>query len=326
MQKRATGRLTIVVYLVVLVALVAVVGFTSRDVIFERFTFRVGQTVVSDSQLIYVIGGRSLDGDRYREILVVDPDCECIGKSPGLRFDLYGYAAAAISGTVLIIGGSTADGYSDAILAFDNASETITQIGSLPFSVGYGAAAVVGDIVYQIGGYDGINRRSEIVRIDPATGASSVVGELPEPRDSLAAIGHGNHILVLGGEGKDGQRLADLLEIEPQTGAVVRGVELRYALRNTSMAVSDDRLVILGTGDRGRNLMLSLDLSIPDNQRVTERSTDLDVRNSTLVAAGDRLLAIGGEHPTVSRQLGVWSVRPDSRSVEPLRFHSRIWQ
>jgi len=306
--------------------LVVIVGIAARDVLFERFTFRIAATIVTDSDLVYVVGGRSLQGDDYREILLVDPNEERIGRAPGLEFDLFGFAATGTAEGLVIMGGTTRDGYSDVIFAFDPNTEKITQIGSLPYPVAYGAAATINGVVYHIGGYDGISRRSEIVRVDTSTGLATVVASLPESRDGLRAIAYQNRLFLLGGEGDGNRRFADLIEIDPVTGIVLFARDLPYPVRSASMAISGSRLIILATDYRNRSRMLTLDLSVQGNLQIVERAIDLDVRNSTVVVADGRLLAIGGAHPTASRQIGVWALTPNSGAVEPLRYHSRIWQ
>ena len=326
MKFSSRDRFTLFSYLLIIGGLVVIVGIAARDVLFERFTFRIGTTIVSDSDLVYVIGGRSLEGDDYREILMVDPDQARIGQARGLEFDLFGYAAAGTADGLVIMGGNTRDGYSDVIYAFDPRSEEITQIGTLPYPVAYGTASVINGAVYYVGGYDGTSRRSEIIRVDAETGSATVVARLPEPRDGHAAVAYQNRLFLLGGDGDGGRRFADLLEVDPENGTVVRSREFPFPVRNASMAISGSRLIVLATDDQNRDLMLTLDLSVAESSQMIERPVDLDVRSTSVVMADGQLLAIGGAHPTASRQIGVWALMPNSSVVRPLRYHSRVWQ
>lgn len=310
------------VYAAIIVAMAVVVAVSARDVIFERFTYRVGATVVSDGERVFVIGGRSDEGSRYREILTIDPRTETIGRAKGLGIDLSGSAAAASDGQLFICGGSRTTGYVDTIYRFDAQSKKLTEMGTLPFPVAYASAAVVDGALYIAGGFDGVARRDDIVRIDLATGDANVVAHLPGARDGHIAVAYESTMLVAGGNDPGGNPSDELWQIDPATGRLIESIQLPFEPRSASMTVVGSNLVLLGA-THGSNRQLVVDLS--RNSIVSDRVSDLNARIITITSANGQAMGIGDAHPSARRQLGVWYFEPGERTVVAKRFHSRIW-
>ncbi len=76
MKSSLWDRFTLLSYLLTISKLVAIVGIAARDVLFERFTVR-------------------------------------IGRAAGLEFDFSGSAAAGTADGLVIMGGTTSHGYSE---------------------------------------------------------------------------------------------------------------------------------------------------------------------------------------------------------------------
>ena len=115
----------------------------------------------------------------------------------GLRYA----AASAVAGRILIIGGSTPDGASDAVYRFDPASGQVREIGRLPQPITHASAATLGAFVYLVGGRgnDLGSQTADVLSIDPRTGAVRRAGRLPEPLSDTASLSIGGGILVAGG-------------------------------------------------------------------------------------------------------------------------------
>jgi hypothetical protein len=112
------------------------------------------------------------------------------------------YASVVATGNkLLIIGGSTPNGASSAIYAFDPSSGTARQIGRLPQPVTHAGAAALGSTVYLVGGRgDSLTSRTGAIEaINPATGAVTPAGSLPEPMSDVGVVSLGNAIVVAGG-------------------------------------------------------------------------------------------------------------------------------
>ncbi|MFW5738240.1 MAG: hypothetical protein ACOCYX_04955 [Spirochaetota bacterium] len=130
---------------------------------------------------------------------------------------------------------------------------------------------------------------------------------------------------MLGGDGPGNVRHGDLIEIEPGTGTVIDEWQLPRPINAPSLAVAGGTLYALGSQSGNRDTLLSLPLDRRSGEIVRSRPVELDARSVSLVAVGETLLGVGGRHPSVARQLGVWRVNPDSRDAEPLRYHARVW-
>jgi hypothetical protein len=175
------------------VAQVGVLPHTQSDV-----------AVAATASTAYVIGG--YDGvDWLNSILAWRP-----GRSPvvvghlpvGLRYA----AATVVDGQVIVIGGSTRTGASAAILRFDPATGTVTQIGRLPHPITHASAAALDGFAYLIGGRgdDLYSQVAGVLAINPRDGAVTRAGTLPGPLSDTAAVASSTGIVVIGGESRTG--------------------------------------------------------------------------------------------------------------------------
>ncbi|MFW5744531.1 MAG: Kelch repeat-containing protein [Spirochaetota bacterium] len=325
MRYSERDRATLAIYGLVLIALLVAVGIAARDVLFERFTARRGAAVVAGDAVVYAVGGQDSDGDVYASILALDPAEQRIARVGELEEPLLGFAVAVTTDGLFVVGGMRDREYTRAVYRFDPENREIERVATMPFPVAFGAAAMVDGVLYHVGGYDGDERRAEIVAIDPDEGRAAVTGELPSPRDNLCATGAAGSLFVLGGDGPGNVRHGDLIEIEPGTGTVIDEWQLPRPINAPSLAVAGGTLYALGSQSGNRDTLLSLPLDRRSGEIVRSRPVELDARSVSLVAVGETLLGVGGRHPSVARQLGVWRVNPDSRDAEPLRYHARVW-
>jgi N-acetylneuraminic acid mutarotase len=165
----------------------------------------------------YIVGG--FDGTNYLNTVVAwrpgaDPRVEA--RLPvGLR-----YAAVAIAdGGLLVIGGSTPTGASDAIYRFDLTTHQVRQLGTLPHPVTHGEAATLGSYVYLVGGRGDLlnGQTAAVYAIDPSTGKVKAAGHLPQPTSDAAALTIGDVIVVAGGQSPTGT-LDSVGELVPAAG------------------------------------------------------------------------------------------------------------
>ena len=319
------NRVTIVVYLLLLVGALGITGYSARNVIFERFTARNAPLAASAGKWIYIFGGRSSDGDLYRELYAIDLDHSRLRKLGTVPETLSGAALVATADGAYIIGGHTDSGYADTIYFYDRDRGSLKLLGGLPSPRGYGGAAAVGEDIYYAGGFDGDERLSQIVQIDPLTGATRITGNLPEPRDGFAAVAHANRVLLVAGEGPDGREYDTIAELDPETGRTIAEYRVGFDVSRSSALVHQNQLVALTRRHGGGDVVLTLDLAAGPTAYAKFRPIDLETRDVTIASTPHGLLAIGGEHPTISRQIGVWSISANSRDVEPLRIPSRVW-
>jgi N-acetylneuraminic acid mutarotase len=113
------------------------------------------------------------------------------------------YAAVASAGrALLIIGGSTPTGASNAVYRFDPTTATVRRLGRMPQPITHASAAAIGQTVYVVGGRgDNLDARSAAVwAIDPLTGHVRSAGRLPQPISDAGVVSLGDTIVVAGGK------------------------------------------------------------------------------------------------------------------------------
>ena len=157
----------------------------------------------------YVVGG--FDGTNWLDTIVAyrpGSAARVVARLPvALR---YAAVTPTANGQVLIVGGSTPTGASDAIYRFDPASGTVRRIGRLAHPITHAGAAALGTTVYLVGGR-GENldsQTSSVLAIDPATGAVRHAGRLPEPLSDPGVVAVGGAIVVAGGRSLAGTQAA----------------------------------------------------------------------------------------------------------------------
>jgi hypothetical protein len=162
----------------------------------------------------YIVGG--YDGTAWLNTILAWRPGETpkvVARLPvGLR-----YAAASSVGTqVIIAGGSTPTGATDAVLRFDPATGRVSRIGRLPAPTTHAAAATLGGFVYVVGGRgDSVSsQRAGVLSIDPRTGRVRPAGRLPMPLSDAAVLPIGHGLLVAGGLAPSGVQRA-VAELTP---------------------------------------------------------------------------------------------------------------
>jgi N-acetylneuraminic acid mutarotase len=147
----------------------------------------------------YIVGG--FDGSNSLDTIVAwrpGAPARVVAHLPvALRYA----AVSAAGGAVLVIGGSTPAGASDAIFRFDPAKATVRRIGRLPHPITHAGAATLGSYVYLVGGRGDLldAQSSSVWSIDPVTGAVHPAGRLPQPLSDAGVLSVGKGIIVAGG-------------------------------------------------------------------------------------------------------------------------------
>lgn len=165
----------------------------------------------------YVVGG--FDGSRSLDTIVAWRPGTSARVVAHLPIALRYAAVSAANGDVLILGGSTPSGASDAIFRFDPLSGSVRQIGRLPHPITHAGAATLGSTVYLVGGRgDLVSAQSASVwSIDPSTGTVRAAGRLPQPRSDAGVLSTGGAIIVAGGRSATGTQAA-VGELAPAGG------------------------------------------------------------------------------------------------------------
>jgi hypothetical protein len=158
--------------------------------------------------IAYVVGG--FDGSDWLDtILAWRPRTRArtVAHLPvGLRYA----AVSAVEDSIVIVGGTTPTGTSDAIYRFDPASGRVQRIGRLPQPITHAGAAALGSSVFVVGGRgESAEARSDRVwSVDPASGVVHRAGTLPAPLSDAGVLSVGAGIVVAGGRSASGTRAA----------------------------------------------------------------------------------------------------------------------
>lgn len=161
-----------------------------------------------DRSTAYVIGG--FDGINWlNTVLAYTP-----GSSPRVVARLpvaLRYAAAAmVDGYVLVAGGSTPTGTSNAIYRVNPSSGAVSLLGHLPAGLTHAAAGVIGHTMYLIGGRGELvtDRSADVWAIDPIRGTIRHEATLPQPLSDAAVVSLSDRLIVAGGSAAGGTQAA----------------------------------------------------------------------------------------------------------------------
>jgi N-acetylneuraminic acid mutarotase len=163
----------------------------------------------------YIVGG--FDGTNWLStIIAYKPGAlpQVVGRLPvGLRYT----AVAAADHAILVLGGTTPTGTSDAIYRFDLSTHAVTRLGSLRHPVTHAGAALLGNQVYLVGGRNSADtsQYNGVWAIDPVTGKVRAGGHLPQATSDAAVTAVSGRIIVAGGLTPSGSVLASVGELVP---------------------------------------------------------------------------------------------------------------
>jgi N-acetylneuraminic acid mutarotase len=164
----------------------------------------------------YVVGG--YDGTNWLNTILAWRPGSAVRVAGHLPVGLRYAAATAVGDHILIMGGSTPTGASDAVYRFDPATGQVRQIGRLPQPTTHASAATLGGFAYLVGGRgDNLGTQTSTVwSIDPRTGAVQSAGKLPQPLSDTASLSINGAIVVAGGLAPT-TTVADVGELVPQS-------------------------------------------------------------------------------------------------------------
>jgi hypothetical protein len=164
--------------------------------------------VTASDGTAYIVGG--YDGTAWLTTILAWRPGEPVKVVGRLPFGLRYAAASSVGGQVIIAGGSTPAGASDAVLRFDPVTGRVTRIGQLPAPTTHAAAATLGGFVYVVGGRgdDLSSQRAAVLSIDPRTGRVRPAGRLPMALSDAAVLPVGHGLLVAGGLSSAGTQAA----------------------------------------------------------------------------------------------------------------------
>jgi N-acetylneuraminic acid mutarotase len=164
--------------------------------------------VTASDGTAYIVGG--YDGNAWLTTILAWRPGEAAKVVRQLPVGLRYAAASGVDGQVIIAGGSTPAGASDAVLRFDPVTGRVSQIGRLPAPTTHAAAATLDGFVYVVGGRgdDVSSQRPGVLSIDPRTGRVRPAGRLPMALSDAAVLPVGGGLLIAGGLSPSGTESA----------------------------------------------------------------------------------------------------------------------
>ncbi|MGC4106788.1 MAG: kelch repeat-containing protein [Thermomicrobiales bacterium] len=161
---------------------------------------------------IYAIGGHDDRHSATETAWRYDPTTDTWNDLPPLPQGPRGaLGCAALDGRILTVGGSSGDLSGPAtadVAAFDPASGSWSMLPPMPTAREHLAVAVAGSVLVAIGGRDGgrfdPTMDTAVERYDPASATWSTGSAMPDGRSGMGVATDGASIVILGGEGREG--------------------------------------------------------------------------------------------------------------------------
>ena len=150
-------------------------------------------------------------------------------------------AAAAVDGTLYVIGGSTVDGNTAAVYAYDPAADEWTEKAPLPGPRFNHSAVALDGKIYVLGGFAEGEEQRDVYIYDPAADTWSEGPPLPVPNHAFDAVAFDGEIWMIGGRRGD-EILRDVWILNPETGEWRPGPAMPEPMELLGAAVAGDQI------------------------------------------------------------------------------------
>ena len=140
-----------------------------------------------------------------------------------------------------MIGGTTEDGNTADVNAYDPETDTWTPRAPLPEPRFNHSALELGGKIYVLGGYLEGQERRDVFVYDPAADSWSEGPELPMPNHAFDAVAVDGEIWMIGGRSDD-EILRDVWILDVETGRWRRGPEMPEPMELLGAAVAGDEI------------------------------------------------------------------------------------
>jgi hypothetical protein len=333
----ARGRTTLIVYLSLLGALVLLLAWSARFVLFQPWTARewVGAAAAGDA--IYLFGGRDRAGENYAEIYRLQPERRKLRRIGALPSPRFGMGVVAYGERIYVLGGFDGRKVYDEILALDTRTGKLRPAGRLPGPRAFGAAVGAGAALYYAGGWDGERQLDEVIRLrlrpgqsgDPDGGLeASLAGRLPSPREYAAAAYYRGRLYVLGGSDDRGGYLDEIVEFDPDQEALTsRRVGRLPSSRIRSAVFATPQAIYLLGGWEGRRVdqVLAIRPQDADLQACELEPLPRPLSDIVAVGLGGAVYLVGGTHERFQRQVGLLRWEPGGGPAQSLKLRNFLF-
>ncbi len=336
----ARGRITLLVYLSLLGAVVLLAAWSARFVLFQPWTARewVGAAAAGDS--IYLFGGRDRSGQSYAEIYRLQPARRSIRRVGTLPSPRFGMGVAAYGQRIYVLGGFDGRKVYDEILALDTRTGKLGPAGRLTSPRAFGAAVTAGAALYYAGGWNGERQLDEVLRLRPLQGGgsggsleASLAGRLPSPREFAAAAFYHGRLYVLGGSDDRGGYLDEIVELDPnQASLASRRVGRLPSSRIRSAVFATPEAIYLLGGWEGRRVdqVLAIRPAGTGAQAAGFEARELPplprpLADIVAVGVDGAVYLVGGTHERFQRQVGLLRWDPAGGRSESLKLRNFLF-
>lgn len=322
----AHARKTYITYFAILAAILAVVAYSARNVIFRPWTARTAAAAAVSGGKIYIFGGKNQQNELLQDVIVMDPANGTLKRVASASTGMLGIGTAVLRGAIFLAGGSSGGKPTRQIERFDPGSRRFFPVGRLPAPRAYGALVAMHGRLYYLGGWNGNRASDAITAIDPSGGAGRIVARLPEPLEQFAAVVRNDLVYVIGGENASGAYVGSIYALDLPSGRLVASGKLPTPAARLSASVLDGSIYVAG-GWNGSELHTLF--------RITRAGSEISVKkigrigpsmlDAALSSVQGRLYLIGGTEQRYRRQIQVLRVDPHNAETTNVILKSYAW-
>lgn len=220
--------------------------------------------------------------------------------------------ALAVGSRVLVYGGFTIAGTTtDAILAYDPGTGTVSRIGSLVVPVHDAAGTVLGGGALIVGGGNSVPVRA--VQLVDSTGTARLVGQLPSARADLGAAAFGGSALVIGGAASGVLDREILVTVDGARFQVLG--KLLAGVRYAAITEAGGQIYVIGgVGAAGDTEDIRVVDPVTGAVRLLGR-LPAPLSHATALVLGGRILVVGGR--TAGKpQDAIWQIDSETGAAD----------
>ena len=156
--------------------------------------------------LIYVPGGRLMNGGVSDVLEVYDPRLNLWSQGAPLPVPLSAYALATFEGKIYVFGGWDGENYLGSVYMYDPGQNAWMERAAMPTARAYAGAAEAGGKIFVIGGYDGKDALdvNEVYTLSQGNSDDDpwiTLSPLPKARSRFGVVSVADILHLIGGQG-----------------------------------------------------------------------------------------------------------------------------
>lgn len=219
----------------------------------QWFESRQMDVKVSDSAAVsfgtnlYVIGGKTIDGDPSAQVAIYQPLLKVWNAGPDKPTAVYGAAGVELGGRIYVVGGiDQSEAPTEISEVFSPLDSLWGQIEPLPTATADGLTVSDGSFLYYIGGMTAAGATAESYLFDPESNRWRPLPPLPEARTALAGGYLTGRIYAVGGDDLSGNPTADCFIFDIDNEAWDLCASALEPRTNAGAVILQNKLYLLG--------------------------------------------------------------------------------